>query len=168
MLFVSIARISTTCGPASECAFKLVFDDRVLLTLRWITWNCALFACHFRSSIATATTKLMQEQMSTNWKTTPSWKKISSWMRVSSSTRFTSADICMMDHVNFCRHKSQQLFSCSIFHAFLTSKRTSSGARAMHGFGAEVFIEEVQWYDDILYRCIVFSMSYFSRMPPPL
>ena len=34
----------------------------------------------------------------------------------------------------------------------------------MHGFGAEVFIEEVQCYDDmmnILYRCIVFSISYF-------
>jgi hypothetical protein len=40
---------------------------------------------------------------------------------------------------------------------------TSSGARAMHDFGAEAFIEEVQWYDDddILYRCIVFSISYF-------
>ena len=44
-----------------------------------------------------------------------------------------------------------------------TSNNTSSGARAMHDFGAEAFIEEVQWYDDddILYRCIVFSISYF-------
>ena len=40
-------------------------------------------------------------------------------------------------------------------------RNTSAGARAMHDFGAEVFIEEVQWYDDILYRCIVFSKSYF-------
>ena len=33
----------------------------------------------------------------------------------------------------------------------------------MHDFGAEAFIEEVQCYDDddILYRCIVFSISYF-------
>ena len=31
----------------------------------------------------------------------------------------------------------------------------------MHDYGAEVFIEEVQCYDDILYRCIVFSISYF-------
>ena len=28
------------------------------------------------------------------------------------------------------------------------SRQTSLGARAMHGFGAEVFIEEVQCYDD--------------------
>ena len=27
---------------------------------------------------------------------------------------------------------------------------TSLGARAMHGFGAEVFIEEVQCYDDMM------------------
>ena len=30
------------------------------------------------------------------------------------------------------------------------SKVTSLGARAMHGFGAEVFIEEVQCYDDMM------------------
>ena len=42
-------------------------------------------------------------------------------------------------------------------------KSTSSGARAMHDYWSEAFIEEVQWYDDddILYRCIVFSISYF-------
>ena len=34
----------------------------------------------------------------------------------------------------------------------------------MHDYWSEAFIEEVQGYDDdddILYRCIVFSISYF-------
>ena len=31
-----------------------------------------------------------------------------------------------------------------------TLNGTSLGARAMHGFGAEVFIEEVQCYDDMM------------------
>jgi len=58
-------------------------------------------------------------------------------------------------------HQNDHLDYFEIVTTVLIFRWTSAGARAMHDFGAEVFIEEVQWYDDILYRCIVFSKSYF-------
>ena len=42
--------------------------------------------------------------------------------------------------------RSSMLFVGASLHLW----STSLGARAMHGFGAEVFIEEVQCYDDMM------------------
>ena len=39
---------------------------------------------------------------------------------------------------------------------------TSSGARAMHDFGAEAFIEEVQWYDDDMMMIYSTGVSFLA------